>query len=148
MDFEADVSSSCVPVRKRTRARELALQMLYVLDQRGADFADQIDGLIDRGDPDVQVRIFARGVVKGAIENRERIDKQITDVAENWDLHRMAVVDRNVLRLACYEILFLDDIPPKVSINEAIELAKKFSTIESGSFVNGILDKINQQLGR
>ena len=148
MDFEADVSSACVPVRKRTRARELALQVLYVFDQRGAEIADEIDQIVDRGDPDGQVRAFARNVVKGTIENRDGIDKQITDVAENWNLHRMAVVDRNVLRLACYEILFLDDIPPKVSINEAIELAKKFSTIESGRFVNGILDKINQHLNR
>jgi N utilization substance protein B len=82
------------------------------------------------------------------LENRAAIDKHIIKHAQNWDLHRMAVVDRNVLRLAIYEMLFRDDIPPVVSINEAVDVAKKFSTHDSGKFVNGILDKVKSQLMR
>ena len=91
---------------------------------------------------------FARDLIRGVIDNAPAVDAKIVEVAENWDIHRMAVVDRNVLRIATHELLFMPDIPPKVSINEAIDLAKKFSTAESGSFVNGILDKIRQQCGK
>ena len=148
MDFESEVMGGRPPIRRRTRARELALQALYLLDQRGVEVADEIDNFIARGDPEPDVRDYATEVVVGVSRQREQIDRQIAQAAENWDLHRMAVVDRNVLRLACFEILFLDDIPAKVSINEAVDLAKKFSTEESGSFVNGILDKIKQQHGK
>jgi len=148
MDFESEVMGGRPPIRRRTRARELALQALYLLDQRGVEVADEIDNFIARGDPEGDVRDYATEVVVGVSRQREQIDRQIAQAAENWDLHRMAVVDRNVLRLACFEILFLDDIPAKVSINEAVDLAKKFSTEESGSFVNGILDKIKQQHGK
>jgi len=80
--------------------------------------------------------------VEGTIKNIDKIDNLIQKYALNWELHRMAYVDRNILRFATYELLHLPDVPPKVSINEAIELAKKFGDQESGKFVNGILDKI------
>ena len=94
------------------------------------------------------VRLFAEPLIRGALENRNRVDEEIMKYAKNWDLHRMAAVDRHVLRLAVYELLFRDDIPPVVSINEAVDLAKKFSTNDSGKFVNGILDKIKGELMR
>lgn len=94
------------------------------------------------------VRIFAEPLIRGVLQHRESIDAEIKKLAHNWDLNRMAVVDRNVLRLAIYEMLHRDDIPPIVSINEAVDIAKKFSTHESGRFVNGILDKFKGELMR
>lgn len=94
------------------------------------------------------LRVFAEGLIKGVLENREKLDEEIKKHAKNWDIHRMAVVDRNILRLAIYEMRFRDDIPPVVSINEAVEIAKLFSTDDSGRFVNGILDKVRQELMR
>jgi N utilization substance protein B len=94
------------------------------------------------------VRLFADPLIRGTLEHRNEIDEQIKSHAKNWDLHRMAVVDRNVLRLAIYEMHHREDIPPVVSINEAVDIAKKFSTQDSGKFVNGILDKIKGELMR
>ena len=85
---------------------------------------------------------FVREQVHGISEHLAEVDRMVTSHAENWRLGRMSVVDRNILRLAVYELLFRDDIPPIVSINEAIDLSKKFGTDESGGFVNGILDSI------
>ncbi|MBI4661570.1 MAG: transcription antitermination factor NusB [Verrucomicrobia bacterium] len=94
------------------------------------------------------VRLFADPLIRGVLEHREAIDARIVKHAKNWALHRMAVVDRNVLRLAIYEMLHRDDIPPVVSINEAVDIAKRFSTEDSGKFVNGILDRIKNDLMR
>jgi N utilization substance protein B len=93
-------------------------------------------------------KLFAEKLITGVIEHRESLDTLIVKHAKNWDIHRMAVVDRNVLRLAIYEMLHCEDIPPVVSINEAIDLSKKYSTPEGGKFVNGILDKIKAELMR
>ena len=94
------------------------------------------------------MRLFAEPMIRGTLENQDEIDERIKRHARNWDLHRMAVVDRNVLRLAIFEMLHRDDIPPVVSINEAVDIAKKFSTEDSGKFVNGILDKVKSELMR
>lgn len=94
------------------------------------------------------LRVFADPLIRGAIENKDESDEQIKKHAKNWDLHRIAAVDRNIMRLAIYEMLHRDDIPPVVSINEAVDIAKKFSTQDSGKFVNGILDKIKGELMR
>jgi len=94
------------------------------------------------------VRVFADPLIRGALEHRDEADTVIKKHAKNWDLHRIAAVDRNILRLAIYEMLYRDDIPPIVSINEAVDIAKKFSTQDSGKFVNGILDKVKSQLLR
>jgi len=94
------------------------------------------------------VRVFAEPLIRGTLEHRAEIDALIQKHAVNWELHRMATVDRNVMRLAIHEILHRDDIPPVVSINEAVDIAKKFSTPESGKFVNGILDKIRAETPR
>jgi transcription antitermination protein NusB len=94
------------------------------------------------------LRVFAEPLIRGTLEHRSQLDEVIKKHARNWDLHRMAVVDRNILRLAIYEMLYRDDIPPIVSINEAVDIAKKFSTEDSGKFVNGILDKVKGELMR
>jgi len=132
-------------MRKRTQAREYALQILYQIDVR-KDPEDRI--LVDfwkNIEAEPEVSDFAAKLVIGAIRNKKKIDEVISKYASNWKMSRMAVIDRNVLRIATYELLFCDDIPPKVSINEAVDLAKKFGDTESGKFVNGILDKINKE---
>lgn len=94
------------------------------------------------------VRLFADPLIQGTLQYRDEADEVIKKHALNWELHRIAAVDRNILRLAIYEMLHRDDIPPVVSINEAVDIAKKFSTQESGKFVNGILDKVKGELMR
>lgn len=94
------------------------------------------------------VRTFAEPLIRGTLEHLPEIDEKIKEHAKNWELPRMAVVDRNILRLAIFEMLYRDDIPPVVSINEAVDIAKRFSTDESGRFVNGILDKVKGELMR
>ena len=132
-------------LRKRTRARELALQALYQVDTRGDEVRDDLDDFMRRRDSDREVCEFARALIDGCLRERDALDEAIVEVARNWQLARMAVIDRNILRLAVYELLYLDDVPPKVSINEAIDMAKKYSTAESGSFVNGVLDKVREK---
>lgn len=97
---------------------------------------------------EAEVRLFAEPLIRGTLQHRDELDAKICQYARNWDLQRMAVVDRNVMRLAIYEMLHREDIPPVVSINEAVDIAKKFSTPDSGKFVNGILDKVKSDLMR
>jgi transcription antitermination factor NusB len=132
-------------LRKRTRARELALQALYQLDLRGESVLDDVGRLLDEGTGEPSVRLFARELIDGVREHQPELDAAIAAVAENWDLGRMAVVDRNLLRIGAFELLHLDDVPPKVSINEAVDLAKSYADTQSGAFVNGILDRIRQE---
>ena len=123
--------------------------MLYQADLLGSDAIEEgLSSPLHESSGSQRVleaRRFAGELVRGVIEHRDEIDARIVAVTEHWDLARMAVVDRNVLRLGTYELLFREDIPPKVSINEAVELAKRYSTAESGTFVNGILDRIMNQ---
>ncbi|MBI4587637.1 MAG: transcription antitermination factor NusB [Candidatus Rokubacteria bacterium] len=132
---------------KRRKARELALQFLYQLDlRRGEDPASSSEEFWSRHPVDADVRAFAETLVRGTTLHREKIDELITQYALHWDLERMAVADRNILRAAIFELLWTADVPPKVAINEAIEVAKKFSTQESSRFINGILDRIHKEL--
>lgn len=132
-------------MRKRTRARDFALKFLYQIDitKESAD-KDFEEFWLNQEQADSEVKDFADILIKGILENLKDIDQKITGYATNWELKRMAVVDRNILRLATYELIYLKDIPPKVSINEAVDLAKKYGDVESGRFVNGVLDKINK----
>ena len=134
-------------MRKRTLGRELALQLAYQVDLRGEDIMADIEEQLREGEHAAEVVEFAKTLLAGWSKNREVIDKKIEEIAKNWQLKRMAVIDRNILRLATYELLFRDDIPPLVAINEAIEMAKKYSTRNSGPFVNGILDNIRLRAG-
>lgn len=132
-------------MRKRTRARELALQALYQLDLRKDLTFEEALRFLEVHAEDPSVLQFAQTLVEGCRERVEEIDLAIQTVAENWDIRRMAFIDRNVLRLAVYELKYLEDIPPKVSINEGVELGKRFSTAGSGAFINGILDRIKRE---
>lgn len=132
-------------MRKRTVSREFALQILYQVDiTRDPPEAALENFWSVRGQETIEAELkeFTSKLVKGVVANMDEIDKKISEYAANWQLKRMAVVDRNIMRMGCFEILYCDDIPPKVSINEAVDLAKKFSGVEAGKFVNAILDKV------
>jgi len=158
---------------KRREARERAVQFLFQHDlnqpekldealehfwgsQRAAAIAEE-KGIATWGEEveiapptvdEAAMRLFADPLIRGTLEHRDEVDEVIKKHAKNWDLHRIAAVDRNILRLAIYEMLHPEDIPPVVSINEAVDIAKKFSTGDSGKFVNGILDKVKGELMR
>jgi transcription antitermination factor NusB len=133
-------------MRKRSLARELALQILYQYDISGPEVVEEAEQLLSDRCSDPAVVRFATGLVSGWWENRVYIDELIQRSAHNWDLSRMAMIDRNILRLGTYELVFRPDIPAAVSINEAIDMAKKYSTQYSGQFVNGVLDNIRIQI--
>jgi transcription antitermination factor NusB len=133
---------------RRRQAREFALQILYQRDAGGESVETVVVSFWEsQGAVGPDVRTFAEELVRGAERHRESIDQRILAASEHWDPARMAALDRTILRLAVFELLHRDDIPPKVSINEYIEIAKKFSTEESGAFVNGILDRIWREHG-
>ena len=132
-------------IRKRTQARECALQILYQYELNPEPVPELLAGFWPVQDEKFskEVQDFAEVLVRGVVEHQQDIDQVIGRYADNWELHRMAVIDRNIMRFATLELLYLSEIPPKVSINEAVNLAKKFSQEESSKFVNGVLDKIN-----
>ncbi len=131
-------------MRTRTLAREATLQYLYEVDLVGTGEAEPVEEFLERQLGRAQARPFARKLIAGVLERRDEIDRRIAELAEHWTLERMAIVDRNVLRVGAYELVYADDVPPKVAINEAIELARRFSTEEACAFVNGILDRIRE----
>ena len=125
----------------RRRSREYALQMLYQYDVSHQS-AGLADGFWEDKEVMENIMEFANHLVDGVIKNIDKIDDMIRLSASNWSIDRMAVVDRNILRISVFEMFYIQDIPVKVTINEAIEIAKRFGEGESGSFVNGILDRI------
>jgi transcription antitermination factor NusB len=132
-------------MRKRSKAREYVLQMLYQVDITRNKWQEVLENFcvsVDRQDLSGELKDFSAQLLSGVLEHLVEIDKKISKYAANWQLERMAFVDRNIMRLGCFELLYRDDIPPKVAINEAVELAKKYSGAESGKFVNAILDQI------
>ena len=131
----------------RRRAREIALQVLYQLDIGPGEPQDALAVYFDNFRPSEKAREFSHRLIEGVCQNREEIDRLIEENAENWTLKRMAVVDRNILRLAAFELTRCPDIPFKATLNEAIELAKRFGNDDSGAFINGILDKIHSLSG-
>lgn len=127
----------------RRRAREIALQVLYQLDIGAGDFREALALYFENFRPSEKAREFCQRLVDGVCKNQQEIDRLIEENAENWSLKRMAVVDRNVLRIAAFELIHCPDIPFRASLNEAVELAKKFGSDDSGAFINGILDRIH-----
>ncbi len=160
-------------MRIRREARERAIQFLFQCEQnppsdidlaldefwhtirleayyqklKGPTFGKQIEPPPPTAE-EMAVRAFADELARGVLQNRETCDNLIKKYLKNWDFDRITLLDRNILRLAVYEMLFRKDIPPVVSINEAVDIAKKYSTEESGKFVNGILDKIKNDILR
>jgi len=132
---------------KRRRGRVMALQVMYQRDAGPGPLEDILAAFWDSNSgTDDEVRHFTEELVRGAVENLPSLDAKIEDYASHWSTGRLAMVDRNVLRLAMFELLHRDEIPPKVSINEYVDIAKKYSTEESGAFVNGILDRTMREM--
>ncbi|MCF7870820.1 MAG: transcription antitermination factor NusB [Candidatus Omnitrophica bacterium] len=129
-------------MRSRSKARDIALCLLYQIEISKITPQDALLSSSAAAIKDDSIVIFFSQLIKGVRSNRDKIDSIIKKYAKNWEISRMAVIDRNILRLAVFELFFLDDIPPKVSINEGIELAKRYGDLDSARFVNGILDKI------
>src|ERR1700730_19230757 len=131
---------------KRRKAREAAIQYHFWRDLHEAP--ERIDDFWGFCPTKPNVREFAQPLIEGMVEHLPEIDERVRRYCENYNLNRISAVDRNVLRLAIFEMLYRDDIPPVVSINEAIDLAKTFGGAESGKFVNGILDRVKNDLKR
>jgi N utilization substance protein B len=132
----------------RHHAREWAVQFLFQRDFNTEDLERALSDFWSEKKADPKLRQFAENLIRGVLENLAGLDAKIGACAEHWDMKRMNAVDRNVIRLALYEMLYREDIPPVVSINEAVEIAKSFSSQESGRFVNGILDRARKDLTR
>lgn len=129
---------------KRRLAREYAIQMLFQFDLTNTLLSDKgiVEDFWKSHNEEADIMEFANAIVRGTLEHLSKIDEVIKQAAEHWSIERMAAVDRNILRAATYELLYRNDIPPLVTINEAIEIAKKYGTEDSSAFINGILDKI------
>ncbi len=126
----------------RRRSREMAVQVLYQIDMAQGDVAEALRTFCEHFEAPESIRDFAIELVNGADKHLAEIDGLISRFSEHWRLERMPIVDRNILRLAVFELMYRPDIPSKVSINEAVDLGKKFGSEDSGSFINGILDRI------
>nr|MBN2277709.1 transcription antitermination factor NusB [candidate division Zixibacteria bacterium] len=126
----------------RRRGREYVLKALYAFEQGEQSSEEIYENIIKNGGLDEKTLLFARQLFHGVVANLVEIDDYIQRLATNWKIERIAIVDKNILRMAIGEVKFMPDIPMKVAINEAVELAKKYSTLESASFVNGILDRV------
>ena len=132
-------------MRKRTLSREIALKILYAVDISKEPVEECSRKYWENNDAvDEAVSDFAEYLANGVVENLAGLDSLIGKYADNWQMDRMATVDRNVLRIAAFELVHCGDTPPKVAINEAIDMAKKYGDRESGKFVNGILDKLSK----
>lgn len=131
---------------KRREARELVLKSLYCWEISGKKPEEVFGDLSSQMELDNPSKLFSRELFKQVIEHQKEIDELIKKNVQHWDFSRIAVVDKNILRIGICELLYLDDIPIKVSLDEAIELAKKYSSEDSGSFVNGVLDAIAKKI--
>ena len=133
---------------QRRRARECALQMLFQIDMAGGAPAEVYPHFWKEHEAEIEVREFAQGLVEGVMREREALDRVIAGSVDNWRIERMAVVDRNILRVAVYELAWLPDTPSVVVLDEAIEVGKKYGSEQSGSFINGILDSVRKRIER
>lgn len=131
----------------RRNSRESALKMLFQFDMTGLRH-NLIDGYWKENEGLPEEIEYSNLLVRGVIDHLSEIDTLIAEKAVNWSISRMGVVDRNILRIATYELIYINEIPPKVSLNEAIEIAKKYGDENSGSFINGILDGIMKKIGK
>jgi len=135
-------------VGRRRRAREYALQILYQIDLTGGTPEQVFEDFWSSQQVRDEVREFAEALVRGTFEARDTLDEVIAGSSEHWRIERMAAVDRNVIRLAAYELLYRSDTPPVVAIDEAIEIAKRFGSEDSGGFINGVLDSVRRRMER
>ena len=122
--------------------RELALKALYRIDICGGASSDDLAALFETVETDTQIRMFANALIDGVRKEERELDKQIADALEHWSVKRLSRIDHNILRIAVYELLHMPDVPARVTIDEAIELAKTYGDEGSGRFVNGVIDHI------
>jgi N utilization substance protein B len=132
----------------RRRSRQLAMQVLFQMDISGDDSTDAVELFCGHFEVPKRAKPFFLELVEGVRACRDEIDRLIVQSSENWKISRMSGMDRNIMRVAVYELLYCDDIPAKVSINEAIDIGKKFGTEQSPAFINGILDNISMALNK
>ena len=130
----------------RRQAREIAMQALFYMDMRNDLSVDMLAHFCGNFSPSQKTQPFFLKLVNGVLGARGELDALIERFSKNWDISRMSGVDRNVMRIATFELIYCDDIPAKVSINEAVDVGKKFGTEESGAFINGIMDSIREDL--
>jgi len=133
---------------KRRSSRELALKFLYQFELNGGDLGEQIKLFLERNSSQEDVANFMKELVVSLIDKMEEIDEIIQKFSDHWILDRMTVIDRNILRMGACELLFNFSTPPKVVINEAIDIAKKYGNEDSPEFINGILDKVYNEIGQ
>jgi len=131
---------------KRRKARESALQILYQLEFDDSEVDQATDLFWQKKRAPEETKEYSRWLVKGIVSHEKEVDEAIQSISEHWRISRMAVVDRNILRLAAFELLHAENIAPAIIINEAIEIAKKFSSPEAATFVNGILDALRKKI--
>ena len=129
----------------RRKSREVALQLLYQIEINPPDTREILDLFWQNFEPPEEIKAFAAQIVDGVCRYRDDIDGLIEGCSDHWKLERMTLIDRNILRLGVYELIYAEDVPVKVAINEAIELGKKYGSEESGAFINGVLDKIHRE---
>jgi len=122
--------------------------MLFQIDMAGGAPAEIFPHFWKEHDAEIEVKAFAEGLVEGVMRERDALDRIIAGSVDNWRIDRMAVVDRNILRVAVYELAWLPDTPPVVVLDEAIEVGKKYGSEQSGSFINGILDAVRKRIAR
>ena len=133
-----------MPTGPRRKGREAALKILFQMDLAASQADEAIEGYWENFDLEAEGDEYADSLVQGFDQHRDQIDKTIQEASAHWRLERMARVDRNVLRIGTYELLYCPDVPTRVILDEAIELGKRFGSEESGAFVNGVLDRVAQ----
>jgi transcription antitermination factor NusB len=131
-------------MKHRRKSRELALQILYSFETNEKPLEELYQDEMFTSTPE-QHRAFAKILIEGCLQHKKNLHEEIEKILHNWKLNRLAALDLVILRMALFEMKYLDDVPAVVSINEAIDLAKKFSTSDSGAFINGILDRFRKQ---
>lgn len=135
-------------MRRRRKSREFALQVLFQLNITKQEAVKALSQFQEHFSPNGEADEFLKRLVLGVLEHRQELDRLIEQYSENWRLDRINIVERNILRMALFELLYCEEIPPKVTINEAIDLGKRYGSEDSGGFINGILDRIQNEVVR
>jgi N utilization substance protein B len=135
-------------LRRRRKSREFALQVLFQLNITKQEAITALTQFQEHFSPDGEVDEFLKRLVLGVLEHLQELDRLIEKYSENWRLDRINIIERNILRMALFELLYCEEIPPKVTINEAIDLGKRYGSEDSGGFINGILDGIQNEVVR
>lgn len=135
-------------INGRRATREWIIQFLFQLDFNAEPIDIALKDFWAERDPIEREKTYAEEIIKGVVQRKDELDDRLSQYAKRWDSERMVAIDRTVMRVALFEMLFRDDVPPVVSINEAVHFAKDFSSFQSGRFVNGVLDRIRKDIDR